>query len=333
MSAFLSLLQDRLFIVFCAFALNVLFWSRHRLMAVPASLHIGMRISVFLRRLEQKLNREQRTPSERLMRGLLVMLAVVVVFAAVGLALAQLVTLDEYGWLLEVAVLGSLLGLRLLYDTTAELVYKQHNMSLYESRNVLVPLSDYDHEVMDVHGVFRHCAEAAVSFFADRVVGAVFFYLLLGLPGLLLHYGLWKLHQAVDYPHPHFTDFGRMPVMMFQLLNAPVNLIASLLLAVSAIFTPASKAMQSLGTLAKVTSLPLAWVPVHIAAVAADIQLGGTKRRKEWILVFPWVGKGTPLATDVHLMCILRMLQVAALVWLAALGVGYMALDEVIAKP
>jgi adenosylcobinamide-phosphate synthase len=301
-------------------------WSRYRLIAVPLALQIGTRISNFLRKLEQKLNRDQRKASVRLMRGFFVMLMVAVVATALGTALAQLVTLDANGWLLEVAILGSLLGLRLLYETTAELVYKQHNMSLYESRNVLSPLSDYDHEVMDVHGVFRHCAESAVSFFADRVVGAIFFYLLLGLPGLLLHYGLWKLHQAVDYPHPHFTDFGRVPVAMFQLFNAPANVIASLLLAVSALFTPDSKALQGLGTLRLIPSIPLAWVPLHIAAVAADIQLGGTKRRREWILVFPWVGKGSPMATDVHLVCVLRMLQIAVMLLLLGLGVAYMNL-------
>lgn len=323
-----TLCEDRLIVIFFAFALNIFLLSRRFLMSLPSEAQPGYWIGQFMRNSERKLNRATRSRTARAIRGVMLTLFTCGCGLVAGRWLEKMAAGEEYGWLLDVAVLGTVLAWRLAYDTTSDLVYKEHDMSLYEARNTLSPLSDFDHEVMDEGGVFRHGAEAAVMTLNERVFGCALFYLLLGLPGLLFYYALHKLVQAVCYPHDHFRDFGQMAGVLFGILTLVPSVFTTVVLQVSAFFAPGSHPFKGFASLKPLMKLSPRFLPLHTTAVAADMQMGGAKRRRDWVIPFAWIGKGNPKPNDTHLRVVLKMMEISLLVFLGLLGLLYLQVSE-----
>lgn len=317
------IIDDRLTIMFFACALNYFILRRDLIISTP---YPGAAIGRFLRNLEAKLNRDRRSPSALAFRGMIITLLVCAPLYWLGIFLHNFSTSMEYGWLLETAILAAIICWRLAFDTVDDLVWKNTDMSLYENRNTLSPLSDFDHEVMDIQGVFREGVEATAMNFSEKFIAGIIFYLLFGLPGLMLYYGLWKMIEIVGHPHERWQNFNVFPMLIFKICNFVPSLLASLLFITAAIFTGGGHPLKGAISLKSLNAISTRLLPVHIAASAAGIQLGGHKRRKDFIISYPWVGGGTPKPTETHVRIFIRLLQVATLIFLALLGLAYIKL-------
>ncbi len=61
---------------------------------------------------------------------------------------------------------------------------------------------------LDAHGVARAAIESLAENFSDGVVAPVFWYLLLGLPGLFAYKMANTLDSMIGHRTPHYRSFG-----------------------------------------------------------------------------------------------------------------------------
>ncbi|MBI1274906.1 hypothetical protein GC177_02910 [bacterium] len=281
----------------------------------------------FVTAYEKKLNRSRRKDGDRLFRGALVTLPLLFAAFWIGQRLGGIHAWFEHGWLLEAAVLGLIIPWRNAFDTSWRLTSYSHDMSLYECRQLLAKLVPYDTSHLDMHGVIRQCMERLSQAFADNLVGILFWYLLLGMPGALLYYVASFLMLRIGHNHTHYSAFGMPVTAMFTALSIPVMPIASLMLAVASLFTPATHPGKAMQAWTEHFTRDWWWWPVAVMAGATHTQLGGKHRMGDQVLELPWLGSGSAKPIDADLRGAMRVIYVASMLMCGVIGLIYVRLS------
>ncbi|MGO1119122.1 cobalamin biosynthesis protein [Rhodovibrionaceae bacterium A322] len=239
---------DPLFLLLAALALEAYLgnfrWSQ-ALVAWP--LRGYLRLAGWL---ESKLNRRQRGQRALLIRGLLVVLLLLLLAWAAGALLAIATRHYPYAWGLELLVLIGALRQRRSWRQFETFRLSLAAGSTQATRNALEKLAIGDMTARDLDALPRSfLAPAGLAAlarrFADSLVAPIFWYVLLGLPGLALQVclrALAGLYGGVTSPEskrpPRAGDFALPVLMLERALGWIPNRLAGLLLAAAAAFVP-----------------------------------------------------------------------------------------------
>ena len=238
----------------------------------------------------RKLDRPNRSIATRVYRGIVAVFLLLLPALLVGLALTRPFTpLLWIGDFLIVALIGhhfQSLSLGRLWSRA-----RTHALPL--------ELPGTSYLFADSHGVLRHLIRHHGEAFAVGVVGASVWYVLVGLPALLVYLLLAQL--AVEYRSPAFGWAARA---LFRLMDAAPRILTSLLLVLAALFVPGAHPFAA----RHARSYPA------LLAELLHLSLGGRAPTGD----HPWVGRGTPLAMPAHLLVFL-LLRLAATVMLLLL--------------
>ncbi len=277
---------------------------------------------------ERKLNREQRTEGDRAFRGVLTVIAVAAIAAAVGLAVAWLSRNHPFGWTVELPLVVALLAQRSLYDHVRAVAVAL-DQSLDAGRRAVALIVGRDPDQLDDHGVARAALESLAENFGDGVVAPVFWYALFGLPGLLVCKAINTMDSMIGHQTPRHRAFGRWTAYADTAMNFFPARFAGLFLALAAAFVrrtnlrvwPALKVM--LRDAGKHRSVNAGW-PEGAMAGALDLALAGPRRYREGVVDDPWIGDGTAKAGTADIRRGLRLYVAACFV--SAGFVGLLAL-------
>jgi len=224
--------------------------------------------------LARRLDRASRGEGTRIVRGALLVLVFAAVAGLAGWAL-QLWTYDHrLGWLAEAGVLALAIELR---GTIARAGVVSR--ALGRPRVAAELLADHfgrDTDKNDAHAVARTTIEASAARFAGRAVGPAFWYLALGLPGLLVH----AVADAVSADigrDARSSAFGLAVHRFAEAFNAIPARLATPFLVLAALATPKASAEHAINTVwrdrGNYPSFNDGW-PVAAAAGALDLALG-----------------------------------------------------------
>jgi adenosylcobinamide-phosphate synthase len=258
-----------------------------RLTAYPARL---------IRSAERKLNREHRSEGERETRGLVLVITVVTASALLGLVLGWLFQ-SHFGFA-ELLLLIFFLPVRPTWDCVAQIRRSLAAGNLPGARDALADSVWRHHALMDEYGVARAGIEMLAVHFSEKIVAPALWYLLLGLPGLLISKAIYMMQEALALPVGGH-GFGGPARKAHALLHYIPARIASILWLFAGLFLPGanpSRAAKQIGA-GLITDAPQA-LSVRSAAAVLDVSLGGA------VSVYAgqeWYGGGTarPLHTDV----------------------------------
>ncbi len=218
--------------------------------------------------LAPRLDRTRRSRKTRLLRGALLVLFVVAVFVAAGLALVHVLRTLPGGWILEILFMAALIG---------------QGGALRAVRAA----ARADHA--DAHAAPREASEMLARAFLDHAVAPVFWFLVLGVPGLVAYRALSVTAGLVGDWRAE-ADFGWPPARAFDAVGLLPGILSGALLAVASVFAPGARPLKSLkfmaGQAAAYASFAHGW-PVAAVAGAFGIVLGGPR---------PGPREGTPLA-------------------------------------
>lgn len=323
------ILEDRLMVLLMAVVLNGVLLTRRAYIDFPPALVPGHWLTRYFQAAERKLNRQNRSPNARFIRGLVVMLPPLLIAWAAGGRLAEWSAMFKYSWLISVAALAAMLHTRVYVDTASRLLNWNHDMSLHESRKDLDLISPYDHHVLDLHGLFRQALECLGTAFGERLAGIGLWFLLGGLPMAMIYYALLRAFRAIGLPTPEMQAFGTVARTFYYLMAAWPAWFGSLLLSLSALFAPATRIGKSLAAFVTgVWRFPPSQLAGFIYAEALGLQLGGKKRLPNGqTTTGAWVGSGDPKVSESQLRYGLRMFQAAWLLFVGVLGVGYLYME------
>lgn len=277
--------------------------------------------------LERRLNHAGQGDGVRRCRGVLAVLIVCGLCAAIGWAVAAAARQVPAAILVELALVVSLLAQRSLFDHVRAVARALRGGGVEAGRGAVGHIVGRDVRVLDEHGVARAAIESCAENFNDGVVAPVFWYALAGLPGLLVYKAANTLDSMIGHRSERYLAFGWAAARLDDLLNLIPARLAALLLTAAAALMPAASGRRALTVMrrdARGHRSPNAGWPEAAAAGALGLALGGPRRYGDDVVSEPWLGDGRTEASAEDIERMLRLYLLAGL--LQALLVGAAAL-------
>jgi adenosylcobinamide-phosphate synthase len=276
-----------------------------------------------------KLNREIRSEASRRVRGIVTVIVLVGLAAALGLAIERICRGSLLGAVVEILLIAVLVAQRSLFEHVADVARALDRGGLAAGRDAVRHIVGRDPVSLDAHGVARAAIESLAENFSDGVVAPVFWYLLLGLPGLFAYKMANTLDSMIGHHTPRYRSFGWAAACFDDLVNLVPARISGLLIAAAALFAEQGRPGRALAIMlrdGRKHRSPNAGWPEGAMAGALGLALAGPRRYAEGVVLDPWVGEGTARAATSDIARALSLYKLACLIegglvlgiWLAA---------------
>jgi adenosylcobinamide-phosphate synthase len=266
---------------------------------------------------DRKLNRETRSEASRRERGVVTVAVLVGGAALLGLLVERLCRGALLGGAVEALLIGVLIAQRSLFEHVAAVAAALHKGGLAAAREAVRHIVGRDPTSLDAHGVARAAIESLAENFSDGVVAPVFWYLLLGLPGLFGYKMANTLDSMIGHRTPRYRAFGWAAARLDDALNAVPAPISGLLLALAAVFTKDGRPGRAFAIMlrdGRKHRSPNAGWPESAMAGALGLALAGPRRYAEGLVPDPWLGDGSARAGTADILRALQLYRLACLI-------------------
>jgi adenosylcobinamide-phosphate synthase len=293
---------------------------------VPHPIAVAGRAVAFF---DRKLNRATRSEAARRGRGVVTVLTLVGGAAALGVVVARLCRGSFAGAILETWLIAVLVAQRSLYDHVAAVGGALARGGVVAGRDAVSHIVGREPASLDAYGVARAAIESLAENFNDGVVAPVFWYLVLGLPGLFAYKMANTLDSMVGHRTPRYRAFGWAAARFDDLVNLVPARLSGVLIAIAAVFSPAARPARAVAIMLRDAGKhrsPNAGWPEGAMAGALGLALAGPRRYAEGMVCDPWVGEGRVQAAPADIARALALYTHACLLqwglvvgaWLAA---------------
>lgn len=236
--------------------------------------------AVLMGRLIAALDRRFNNGEGRRLKGVLVMAGLALGAIALGLAIAAL----PFGPLWQVLIAAVLLAQRSLVQHV-QAVGDALRLSLGDGQRTVAMIVGRDTAVLDRSGVARSAIESAAENFSDGVIAPAFWFLLGGLPGLLLYKITNTADSMIGHLTPRHREFGWAAARFDDLLNLVPARLSAVLIALSHGLTDPRAILRD----APLHRSPNAGWPEAAMAVALDVAISGPRSYHGRLTDYPWV--------------------------------------------
>ena len=271
----------------------------------------------FIGFLESKLNRERRSERDRALRGILLVLLVTIPAGAIGYGVTMLATYHVGGQALELFIMVLMVSQRSLFDHVRAVGRALRDDGLAGGRRAVAHIVGRDPESLDEYGVARAAIESLGENFSDAVVAPVFWYVVFGLPGMLVYKATNTMDSMVGHMSPRYRAFGMAAARTDDLLNLVPACLAGLFIAVAALFVPGGAPFAALRTMWRDGPRhrsPNAGWPEAAMAGALGLALAGPRRYGQQVVNDSWMGGGRAQATHTDIRRALYLFVVACMI-------------------
>lgn len=236
--------------------------------------------AVLMGRLIAALDRRFNSGEGRRLKGVLVMAGLALGAVGLGLAIAAL----PLGPLWQVLIAAVLLAQRSLVQHV-QAVGDALRLSLGDGQRTVAMIVGRDTAVLDRSGVARSAIESAAENFSDGVIAPAFWFLLGGLPGLLLYKITNTADSMIGHLTPRHREFGWAAARFDDLLNLVPARLSAVLIALSHGLTDPRPILRD----APLHRSPNAGWPEAAMAVALDVAISGPRSYHGRLTDYPWV--------------------------------------------
>ena len=274
---------------------------------------LGRLIGLF----DGKLNRPQRSSMDRALRGAITVIFVCTVAGFVGFGVQWLTFHHDFGWLVELFLLTTLLAQRELYAAVRRVAVALNTFGVESARTAVSHIVGRDPAYLDEHGVARAGIETLAENFSDGVVAPVFWYVLFGFPGLLIYKAVNTLDSMIGYRNEQYAAFGFTAAKLDDVLNLIPARLAGLIIAIAATMSPRANPLRAFATMwrdAGKHKSPNAGWPEGAMAGALGLSLAGPRKYAKHTQDDDWIGTGNPKATAPDMERALYLYVVACLI-------------------
>ena len=232
--------------------------------------------------------------------------------------LVWLLSLSSLGWLVDILVLYFALGLKSLGQHALPVAQALRLGNLDEARRRVGYLVSRRTSELDACGVARAGTESVLENGADAVFASLFWFAVLGAPGVLLHRLSNTLDAMWGYRNERFERFGWAAARIDDVLNyLPARLVAL----TYALLGRTVTALRCWQRQAPQWDSPNAGPVMAAGAGALQVQLGGSAIYHGVEEQRPQLGEGAPAqARDIERA--LNLVYFGVLLWLVGLVIG-----------
>ena len=231
--------------------------------------------------------------------------------------LVWLLSLSSLGWLVDILVLYFALGLKSLGQHALPVAQALRLGNLDEARRRVGYLVSRRTSELDACGVARAGTESVLENGADAVFASLFWFAVLGAPGVLLHRLSNTLDAMWGYRNERFERFGWAAAKIDDVLNyVPARLVAL----TYALLGRTATALRCWRSQAPQWDSPNAGPVMAAGAGALQVQLGGSAIYHGVEEQRPQLGEGAPAqARDIERA--LNLVYLGVLLWLVGLAI------------
>ncbi|HTH15977.1 MAG TPA: adenosylcobinamide-phosphate synthase CbiB [Magnetospirillum sp.] len=306
---------DALLMLFMALAVDAVFGEMGPLFRVLP--HPVVLIGRLIGRLDKRLNKPSLPEADRRVRGVVLVALMAALALGLGFAIAFVARAVPHLWLLEVLVAATLVAQRSLFNHVDDVARALEHNGLEAGRYAVSRIVGRDPQSLDEHGVARAAIESLAENFSDAVVAPVFWYVLLGLPGLLLYKTVNTLDSMVGYRNDKYRAFGWASARLDDAMNIVPARLAGLIIALAAIVAAKGRPLRAIRTMisdARHHKSPNSGWPEAAMAGALDLALGGPRKYPGLVVDEKWIGQGRARATIADIDRSLHLFSAACLI-------------------
>lgn len=279
--------------------------------------------------LDARLNRSELNFADRKRNGIVALVFIIGMPFAAGLILQSLLSGTWIGTLALAAIASTFIASRSLHLHVHDVATALNTNGLDGARNAVARIVGRDPQALDEHGVARAAIESLAENASDGVVAPVFWFALLGLPGLAAYKAINTADSMIGHRTDRHEAFGWAAARLDDIVNLPASRLTGLLFATAAVFmngTSASKAMTTMLRDAPNHRSPNAGWPEAAMAGALDLKLNGPRSYDGKMIDDAYMGDGRRDATTTDIYTALRlattawilMTAIIAALWLIA---------------
>jgi adenosylcobinamide-phosphate synthase len=264
-------------------------------------------IGAWIAWLDRRLNHAGAAPADARLRGILALAAILAAAFVPAWMISRLLQSLPLGWVIEAMLATALLAQKSLRDHVVA-VYRGLSTSLADGREAVSHIVGRDPARLDEAGVSRAALESLAENTSDGIVAPVFWYALLGLPGIAVYKAVNTADSMIGHKTDRHLHFGWASARFDDLINLPCSRITGLLFAATQgrRFWPVVEVMRRD---APRHQSPNAGWPEAALAAALEIRLGGPRHYDGEVVDLPWMGEGR---SDLNRTDIRRGLKVYA---------------------
>jgi len=201
------------------------------------------------------------------------------------------------GWMIPALPLGALWSVLIAAALLAQRSLVDHVRAVAdglrygpgEGRRAVAKIVGRDTGALDEAGIARAAIESAAENFSDGVIAPAFWFLVAGLPGILIYKIVNTADSMIGYRTPRHEAFGWAAARLDDVLNwIPARLTAGLI----ALAFWSERALDVIRRDARLHRSPNAGWPEAAMAGVLDVALAGPRSYHGATREFPWVNAG-----------------------------------------
>ena len=186
-----------------------------------------------------------------------------------------------FGWGIELLIVVTLIAQKSLYDHVKRVRDALRADGLESGRDAVSMIVGRDVLHLDVSGVCKAAIESLAENFSDGVVAPIFWYAVLGLPGILFYKAVNTADSMIGHRNEKYENFGKASAVLDDWLNWPAARLSAGL-AWAAVFVrqgaePSRTLWQTVLSDAPQHRSPNAGWPEAAFAAGLGISLGGNR--------------------------------------------------------
>jgi adenosylcobinamide-phosphate synthase len=185
--------------------------------------------------LDRTLNRDEAPDLHRRIAGVAALSILLAASFSMGMVLHLLLTQFSWGWMIEAALMATLLAQNSLYRHVDEVARALATGNLQQARDAVRHIVGRDPESLDRPAVARAAIESLAENFADGVVAPLFWGLLFGLPGMMAYKAVNTADSMIGHRTQRHEAFGWASARFDDLLNLIPARLSGLLIAIASL--------------------------------------------------------------------------------------------------
>ena len=237
--------------------------------------------------LDDGLNDEEAEPQQNRSSGVLAMVVLIAVCVLPALAVQYALTKLPYGYVLNVLLAIPFIAQHSL-GQHVEAVAKALSQSIEAARSEVSKIVGRDATSLNQAGIAKAALESLAENASDGIVAPIFWYALLGLPGIVAYKAINTADSMIGHKSEKYLHFGWAAAKLDDLVNLPASRLTGLLFVVAAYANGKAAAQNAWRTMrrdAPKHNSPNAGWPEAAMAGALGLQFGET-------LMLPTMGSG-----------------------------------------
>ncbi len=279
--------------------------------------------------LEKRLNLPEASPRERRDAGVVMLALLIAASLSVSAVIGLLLQSVPYAFVVEAVLASTLLAHNELAKSVAR-VAEATGQSLASGREAVAHIVGRDTHELDEAEICRAAIESLAENSSDGVIAPLFWFALLGLPGIIVYKAINTADSMVGHKTLRFVDFGWASAKLDDVVNWVPARLTAVFYALAARFDrdkAVTRAWETAKRDAPKHGSPNAGWPEAALAGALDFSLGGPRNYGGKTLDLPKMGEGKRDLAPPDIYRALRLFEVMTTMALAM--VGFLALTQI----